>query len=74
MFESDEYPFASVTIIQTLHFPQPLVTTRIKLDKMVGASGFVIQVEFIGMDQETKAGQISLPFEGGNLLKSETNS
>ena len=73
MFESDEYPFASATIIRTLHFPQPLVTTKIKLDKMMGASGFVFQIEFIGMDQETKARQISLPFEGGNVLKSEAN-
>ena len=74
MFESDEYPFASNSITRTLHFPQPLVTTKIKLDKMMGASGFVIQVEFVGMDQETKARQFSLPFEGGNVFKSNTKS
>ena len=74
MFESDEYPFASNWITRTLHFPQPLVTTKIKLDKMMGASGFVIQVEFVGMDQETKARQFSLPFEGRNVFKSNTKS
>ena len=71
MFESDEYPFSSDSITRTLQFPQPLVTTKIKLDKMMGASGFIIQVEFVGMDQETKARQFSLPFEGGNVFSSK---
>ena len=71
MFESDSYPFASDTITRTLYFPQPLATTKIKLDKMMGASGFVIQVEFIGMDPATKERHLGLPFQGGKVLKSK---
>ena len=71
MYESDAYPFASDTITRTLYFPQPLVTTKIKLDKMNGASGFVLQVEFIGMDQATKKRHFGIPFEGGKVFKSE---
>lgn len=72
MYESDYYPFASDTITRTLYFAQPLVTTKIKLDKMIGASGFVIQVEFIGMDQATKERHFSQSFEGGAVFKSES--
>ena len=72
MYESDNYPFASDTITRTLYFAQPLVTTKIKLDKMIGASGFVIQVEFIGMDQATKERHFSQSFEGGAVFKSES--
>lgn len=72
MYESDNYPFASDTITRTLYFARPLVTTKIKLDKMIGASGFVIQVEFIGMDQATKERHFRQPFEGGTVFKSET--
>ena len=71
MYESDAYPFASETITQTLSFPQPLVTTKIRIDNMVGASGFVFQVEVLGMNQETKARQFGLPFEGGSVFKSK---
>ena len=71
MFESDSYPFASDTITRTLYFPQPLATTKIKLDKMMGASGFVIQVEFIGMDPATKERHLGLPFQGGKVVKSK---
>ena len=74
MYESDVYPFASDTITRTLYFSQPLVTTKIKLDKMNGASGFVLQVEFIGMDQATKKRHLGNPFEGGKVFKSETTN
>ena len=72
MYESDAYPFATDTITRTLYFARPLVTTKIKLDKMIGAAGFVIQVEFFGMDQPTKERHFSRPFEGGKVFKSET--
>ena len=72
MYESDLYPFASDTITRTLYFAQPLVTTKIKMDKMNGASGFVLQVEFIGMDQTTKERHFGIPFEGGKVFKSKT--
>ena len=71
MYESDAYPFASETITQTLFFPQPLVTTKIRIDNMVGASGFVFQVEILGMNQEAKAKQFNLPFEGGTVFTSK---
>ena len=71
MYESDAYPFAAETITQTLSFPQPLVTTKIRIDNMVGASGFVFQVEILGMNQEAKAKQFGLPFEGGTVFTSK---
>ena len=41
------------------------------MDNMVGASGFVFQVEILGMNQEAKARQLGSPFEGGTVFTSK---
>ena len=74
IFESDEFiankiDDNSASFIQRkILFPRPVVVYKIKFDELIGASTLAMNVEFLGMDRETKQSQIH-PFIGGKIFK-----
>ena len=70
MYEGSVYPSSNETITRLFHFPQPLVTTRVRLDQMIGAPTIALKIELLGMDTATKHRQ-QQPFSGGTVFTSE---
>ena len=74
MFESDDFianqlSDDSINFIQRkIFFQNPIVVYKIKLDEIIGESTLVMNVEFLGIDRNTKQSQ-QHPFNGGKILK-----
>ena len=76
IFESDEYisnkiaDSSEVFIQRKIFFPRPLVVYKIKFDEIIGENTLHMNVEFLGIDRETKQNQFH-PFNGngGKIFK-----
>ena len=55
-------------IKRTFYFPQPLVTTKVRLDEMKGTDVVAIRIEFLGLDRTTKH-KMQHPFKDGTVFK-----
>ena len=71
MFESDDYiETANETFTRTFYFPEPLVTTKIRLDNIKSSHTMAIRIELLGINRETKQ-NIEAPFKGGTVIGSK---